>query len=159
MVQDLLRSVVPSSIVDTLQVITTPNDKEYRNKIECTFYENHTLGFTEIGKFYEGVSASICQLASQQTRKIITTIEQIWKNECPDLPHYHKKKHTGVLRFLVVRHLQNADTGIITLVYQDPKTAEEQAQWEDFVQRCHHTLQSQLDTSKWCFLTSESDCL
>lgn len=83
--------------------LSAPNEYEYRNKMEFTFGENISLGLHPKGKFYEVINLDACPISSQNIQKILHATQNIWRQSYPDIPNYHKKRHTGILRLLQIR--------------------------------------------------------
>ncbi|WP_202711084.1 23S rRNA (uracil(1939)-C(5))-methyltransferase RlmD [Sporosalibacterium faouarense] len=84
----------------------SPNEFEYRNKMEFSFGDIEkggplSLGMHQKGKFYEIVTVHGCQIVDKDFRDILVTILEYFREK--DVSFYHKKTHKGVLRHLVVR--------------------------------------------------------
>ena len=78
----------------------------YRNKMEFTFGDEYkegpmALGMHKRGSFYDIVSVPNCQIVDGDYRKILRcTLEAA---EESGFPYYHRTRHTGFFRHLLVR--------------------------------------------------------
>lgn len=77
---------------------------EYRNKMEFTFGDQVkngplTLGMHRRGSFYDVVSAEGCRIVDEDYRLIVQTAQAYFA----EIPYYHRLRHEGYLRHLVVR--------------------------------------------------------
>lgn len=83
----------------------------YRNKMEFTFGDEVkdgplALGMHRRGSFYDIVSVTDCQIVDEDYRKILRCALDYFdtlKEEGIAVPFYHRLRHTGYLRHLVVR--------------------------------------------------------
>ncbi|MBS4960975.1 MAG: 23S rRNA (uracil(1939)-C(5))-methyltransferase RlmD [Clostridiales bacterium] len=87
-------------------IIAAPNWTGYRNKCEFSFGDEQkdgdlALGMRKKGSYYEVVTLKDCNIIDKDYIKIIqVTLDFFRKNK---VPFYHKARHDGVLRHLVVR--------------------------------------------------------
>ena len=84
----------------------SPINEEYRNKMEFTFGDEFkdgplALGMHKRGSFYDIVSVSECRIVDEDYRKILTASLDFFGNE--GLAYYHRLKHEGYLRHLLIR--------------------------------------------------------
>ena len=97
----------------------SPLQWEYRNKMEFSFGDEYkdgplSLGMHKKGSFYDIVNADECQLVDEDYRKIIKcTVEHMAER---NIPHYHKMRHTGCLRHLLVRKAVKTGEILVDLV-------------------------------------------
>ncbi|MCL2350304.1 MAG: 23S rRNA (uracil(1939)-C(5))-methyltransferase RlmD [Defluviitaleaceae bacterium] len=102
----------------------------YRNKMEYSFGDdgesgNLTLGMRKKGSYYEAIDATGCLLAHEDFGKIVAvTLEYFRKN---GEMFYHRKKETGTLRHLVIRHGINSKEILVNLVTTGGKDYSEYA--------------------------------
>lgn len=83
----------------------------YRNKMEFTFGDEVkdgplALGMHRRGSFYDIVSVTDCQIVDEDYRKILRLVRDYFdalKEQGTVIPFYHRLRHTGYLRHLVVR--------------------------------------------------------
>ena len=95
-------------------VQASPRQTEYRNKMEFSFGDEEkdgplTLGMHKRGSFYDIVTAEQCQIVDRDFRKILKCVLEHFEKK--GLPFYHRLRHTGYLRHLLVR--KGAHTGEI----------------------------------------------
>ncbi|MDE5940206.1 MAG: class I SAM-dependent RNA methyltransferase [Lachnospiraceae bacterium] len=91
----------------------------YRNKMEFTFGDEVkdgplSLGMHKRGSFYDIVSVTDCQIVDEDYRKILRCVRDYFsqlREQGVDVSFYHRLRHTGYLRHLVVRRA--AKTGEI----------------------------------------------
>jgi len=94
----------------------------YRNKMELTFGDERkdgplALGLHKINSFYDIVNVSDCQIMDEDYRKIIKAVRDYFDRQ--GLPFFHRLRHTGYLRHLLVR--KGARTGeiLVALITTD----------------------------------------
>lgn len=91
----------------------------YRNKMEFSFGDEYkdgplALGMHKRGSFHDIVSVRECRIVDEDYRKILTcTLETA---EESGLPYYHRMKHTGFFRHLLVRKAVKTKEILIALV-------------------------------------------
>lgn len=83
-----------------------PNYREYRNKMEYSFGDDGingklALGMRKRNSYYEVVTAKECNIVDADYRGILNEVLKFFKNS--DETFYHKTKHTGTLRHLIIR--------------------------------------------------------
>lgn len=86
----------------------------YRNKMEFTFGDEVkdgplSVGLHKRGGFYDIVTVSGCLIMDEDYRKILTAARDYFEES--GLPFFHRLRHTGFLRHLLVR--KGAKTGEI----------------------------------------------
>jgi 23S rRNA (uracil1939-C5)-methyltransferase len=98
-------------------IVPAPQTFHYRNKMEFSFAPGEAgpvLGLHERGAHDRIFPVEVCLLPSPLTVEIVRltqrlALEHRW-------PAYHPVRHTGVVRFLTVRHLPNTDHCAVHLV-------------------------------------------
>ena len=95
----------------------SPCHKMYRNKMEFSFGDEEkdgplALGMHKRGSFYDIVTVDECRIVDEDYRKILCCVLDYFKEE--NVPFYHKLRHTGYLRHLLVR--KGARTGEMLVV-------------------------------------------
>lgn len=103
-VEALLREVCPNLNFEGIK--GSPREKEYRNKMEFSFGDAFkdgplALGMHKRGSFYDIVTVDQCQIVEPDFRKILTTV--LTFAEETGCSYYHKLRHTGFWRHLLVR--------------------------------------------------------
>lgn len=89
-----------------LPIEPAPCQYGYRNKMEYTFGDMvkdgpTTLGMHKKGHFMSIVTVDECQLVHEDFNKVLKgTLEFVQER---GYSHYHKRKHTGLMRHLIVR--------------------------------------------------------
>ncbi len=89
-----------------LPIQAAPSRYAYRNKMEYTFGDEMkngptTLGMHPRGRFMSIITVDQCQLVHEDFNKILrATLDFV---ESKGYSHYHKKRHTGLMRHLIVR--------------------------------------------------------
>ena len=82
-----------------------------RNKMEFSVGDEVkdgplTLGLHKRGSFYDIVSVPDCQIIDEDLRKVLKTTQDFFRNAKlggKSIDFYHKMRHEGVLRHLLVR--------------------------------------------------------
>lgn len=87
-------------------VLPSPVKDAYRNKMEFSFGDEYkdgplALGMHKRGSFHDIVNVNECQIVDEDYRKILEAI-QVFARES-GLPFYHKMRHTGFYRHVLVR--------------------------------------------------------
>lgn len=90
---------------------------EYRNKMEFTFGQNGELGMHELGNFRKIIDIDTCLIANNDMVEAMRIVS-IWARK-HELPGYHKEKHTGLLRHLMVRRSQETKEMMLAIFATD----------------------------------------
>ena len=95
----------------------SPRRLSYRNKMEFSFGDEEkdgplALGMHRRGSFYDIVTTDQCRIVDEDYRKILSATLEYFQEQ--RLPFYHRLRHTGYLRHLLVR--KGARTGEILVV-------------------------------------------
>lgn len=97
----------------------------YRNKMEFTFGDEVkdgplSLGMHKRGSFYDIVSVTDCQIVEEDYRKIlrctVAYFRELQEQGTADISFYHRLRHEGYLRHLVVRRASRTGEILIALV-------------------------------------------
>lgn len=96
----------------------------YRNKMEFTFGDEVkdgplSLGMHKRGSFYDIVSVTDCQIVEEDYRKILRCVRDYFaglQEQGVDVTYYHRLRHTGYLRHLVVRRAAKTGEILVALV-------------------------------------------
>lgn len=80
--------------------------QDYRNKMEFSFGDNGeegllTLGMRKRNSYYEVVDADCCCIVHDDINKVLSCVLEFFRNT--DETFFHKVRHTGSLRHLLVR--------------------------------------------------------
>ena len=97
----------------------SPEEYEYRNKMEYTFGDSErggelTLGMHIKNRSFGIVTVDNCQIVDKDYRIILTTVLNYLKDK--ELPYYKVVTHVGYLRNLSVRKAKNTDQILVNLV-------------------------------------------
>lgn len=107
-VEKLIKDVLDpeNTSCEFLGIKGSPQQKEYRNKMEFSFGDEFkdgplALGMHKRGSFYDIVTVPHCQIVDEDFRTVLmTTLRFFQEKNCT---YYHKLRHTGYLRHLLVR--------------------------------------------------------
>lgn len=97
----------------------SPVKTEYRNKMEFSFGDEYkdgplALGMHKRGSFHDIVNVQDCQIVDEDYRKILACTRD-WA-ESTKLPFYHRMRHTGYFRHLLVRKAVKTGEILLDLV-------------------------------------------
>ena len=97
----------------------SPVTQEYRNKMEFSFGDEFkdgplALGMHKRGSTYDVVNVSQCQIVDADYRKILTATQE-WASATGQT-YYHKMRHEGYFRHLLVRKAVKTGEILIDLV-------------------------------------------
>lgn len=95
----------------------SPTQYGYRNKMEFSFGDAYkdgplSLGMHKRGSFYDIVSVTDCQIVDEDYRKILRMTQEHF-NGCS---FYHRLRHEGFLRHLLVRKARKTGELLVALV-------------------------------------------
>ena len=96
----------------------------YRNKMEFSFGDEVkdgplALGMHKRGSFYDIVSVTDCQIVDEDYRKILKCVLHYFdkmQKQGIDIPFYHRLRHVGYLRHLLVRKAAKTGEILVALV-------------------------------------------
>lgn len=96
----------------------------YRNKMEFSFGDEVkdgplALGMHKRGSFYDIVSVTDCQIVDDDYRSILRCVRDYFadcQNKGMDIHFYHRLRHTGYLRHLLVRKAAKTGEILVALV-------------------------------------------
>ena len=97
----------------------SPAVYEYRNKMEFSFGDEIkcgplSLGMHKRGSFYDVVSVRNCRIVDEDYRAILNGTLEFFKDK--NLSYYHRLRHQGYLRHLLVRKAVKTGEILIALV-------------------------------------------
>ena len=97
----------------------SPAKYGYRNKMEFSFGDEVkdgplSLGMHKRGSFYDIVTVSDCRIVDGDYRAILTATRDYFEQE--KIPFYHRLRHEGYLRHLLVRKAARTGEILIALV-------------------------------------------
>lgn len=102
-----------------LGIKESPRQKGYRNKMEFSFGDEYkdgplALGMHKRGSFYDIVNVPECQIVDADFRMVLSVTLSYFKER--GIPYYHKLRHTGYLRHLLVRKAVKTGEILVDLV-------------------------------------------
>ena len=114
----------------------SPRIEGYRNKMEFTFGDAYkdgpmALGMHKRGSFHDIVSVSQCRIVDEDFRKILEATLAFAGES--GLPYYHRMRHTGYFRHLLVRKAVKTGEILVDLV-TTTQAAPDLASWADRLQ-------------------------
>ncbi len=97
----------------------SPIHEGYRNKMEFSFGDEYkdgplSLGMHKRGSFYDVVTTSGCRIVDEDYRKILACVLDYCTEQ--KLTYFHKQRHTGYLRHLLVRKAKKTGEILIAIV-------------------------------------------
>ena len=100
-------------------IMGRPTEFCYRNKMEFSFGDAEkdgplTLGLHKKGSTYDVLTASDCKLVLEDLTKILTCVLDYCKEQ--EFTYYHKMRHEGYLRHLLLRRGNTTGEILINLV-------------------------------------------
>ncbi|CAL84425.1 23S rRNA (uracil(1939)-C(5))-methyltransferase RlmD [Clostridium botulinum] len=104
---------------DFLGVEKSPEEYEYRNKMEFTFGDMEkggdlTLGMHVKNRNFSIVTVDNCEIVDRDFRNILTTVVNYFNEK--RLPKYRVMSHEGFLRNLVIRKAKNTGEILVNIV-------------------------------------------
>ena len=117
MVRDLLKDYVNDDIWEEIK--GSPKVHGYRNKMEFSFGDEYkdgplALGMHKRGSFHDIVNVTECKIVDEDFRRIIKAVLEFATDT--GLPYYHRMRHTGFFRHLLVRKAVRTGEILIDLV-------------------------------------------
>ena len=97
----------------------SPVSERYRNKMEYTFGDEYkdgplSLGMHKRGGFYDIVKVSECRIVHEDYGRILdATVEYMASR---NIPYYHRMRHEGYLRHLLIRRAAYTEEIMVALV-------------------------------------------
>ena len=102
-----------------LPIKASPREREYRNKMEFSFGDAYkdgplALGMHKRGSFYDIVDVPECQIVDEDFRRVLRVTQSYFGGR--EIPYFHKLRHTGYLRHLLVRKAVKTGEILVDLV-------------------------------------------
>lgn len=127
----LVKDILDKSVLHEYEfegIMQSPYEWGYRNKMEFSFGDEYmngplALGLHKKGSFYDIVSVNQCRIVNDDYNRILEKTLEFFKEK--DIPFYHKMKHTGYLRHLLVRRSISNGGILIALVTTSDFAAED----------------------------------
>ncbi len=119
-------------------IVPSPEEWYYRNKMEYAFavWDDHlVLGLREGGRFDRIIDLETCHLMSADSFEVLTRVRR-WAHE-KGLQGYHRRRHEGDLRYLVLREGKNTGERMaVLLAHHEIDVAPLQHEIRDLVTTC-----------------------
>ncbi len=120
-VKKLLETVLSGQAQDWLWegIKGSPKAYEYRNKMEFSFGDEYkdgplALGMHKRGNFYDVANADDCAIVDADYRLILRTVREYFAER--RVSHFHRLRHEGYLRHLLVRKASGTGEILAALV-------------------------------------------
>ena len=119
---DMVKSIMDKAVRDDYVfegILGSPFEWGYRNKMEFSFGDEFkdgplALGLHKKGSFYDIVTTSECRIVNNDYNAILMAVLDFFKEL--GIPFYHKLKHNGYLRHLVIRRAVRTGEILINIV-------------------------------------------
>lgn len=116
-VKTLLDGVCRDYIFDGIK--SSPLQTGYRNKMEFSFGDEEkdgpmALGMHRRGSFYDIVTVDQCRIVDEDFRRILSCVLEFAKGT--GLPFYHRMRHEGYFRHLLVRKAAKTGEILVDLI-------------------------------------------
>lgn len=97
----------------------SPQEFGYRNKMEFSFGDEYkdgplSLGLHKKGSTYDVMNVTDCKLVHEDFNKIVKVVLEYCKEQ--NFTYYHKMRHDGFLRHLLVRRAETTGEILVNLV-------------------------------------------
>ena len=107
----------------------SPREQAYRNKMEFSFGDSYkdgplSLGMHKRGSFHDIVTVTGCKIVDEDYSKILSAVLSYFQKK--ETPYYHKMRHTGYLRHLLVRKAVKTGEILVDLVTTTQIAGEEE---------------------------------
>ena len=104
--------------VPVAECVPSPEIYRYRNKMEFSFHPGEggvpVLGLRRKDRFDESFDVGDCKIASPLTNRIVAETRSFAR--AAGWTAYHSRFHTGLVRFLTVRHLPTTNQAAVNLI-------------------------------------------
>lgn len=119
LIRTLLDGVLDRSDYTWDGIKGSPVLSAYRNKMEFSFGDAYkdgplALGMHKKGSFHDIITVDSCQITSGDYNQILRSVLDFYTEK--QVPFYHKMRHTGVLRHLVIRQAACSKDILVNLV-------------------------------------------
>lgn len=100
-------------------ILGSPTEWAYRNKMEFSFGDEYkdgplALGMHKKGSFHDIVSINDCRIVNEDYNTILKATLKYFEDK--DIPFYHKMRHVGYLRHLLIRRSIKTGEVLVDLV-------------------------------------------
>jgi 23S rRNA (uracil-5-)-methyltransferase RumA len=118
-------------------ILKSPLQWGYRNKMEFSFGDEFkdgplALGMHKRNSFHDIVTVDDCKIVEEDYHKVLRCVLDYCAEK--NLPFYHKLRHEGYLRHLLVRRTTKTKQMLVAIVTTSDEQCEKQANWEGLVE-------------------------
>lgn len=148
MVHRILDEVVINKDYEFEGILKSPSQWEYRNKMEFSFGDEYkdgplALGLHKRDSFHDIVTARECKIVNKDYNLILECVLEHFSQR--DVKFYHKMKHEGYLRHLLIRRGVKTNQIIVSIVTTSDAQGEKAADIKGLVEKlCKLDLDCQL---------------
>ncbi|MFQ9514678.1 MAG: 23S rRNA (uracil(1939)-C(5))-methyltransferase RlmD [Eubacterium sp.] len=135
MVKDILDHAVDGTY-EFEAILKSPVQWGYRNKMEFSFGDEFkegplALGMHKRNSFHDIVTVDNCKIIDEDYNKVLRCVLDYCAER--NLPFYHKLRHDGYLRHLLVRRTTKTKQMLVAIVTTSDESCEKQADWQGLV--------------------------
>ena len=137
MVKNILDKVIGGEY-DFEGIIGSPVCREYRNKMEFSFGDEYkdgplALGMHRKNSFYDIVTVDSCKLIHNDYRVILRNVLDYFSEK--EITYFHKVRHDGYLRHLLIRRSYNTGEILVVLVTTSDAESEKKAALNELTEK------------------------
>ncbi len=122
MKSSMVKSLLDEVAVDNYDfegILASPRFEQYRNKMEFSFGDASKGGVLELGQhkrnsMFDVITVDGCKIVDEDFSAILTCVCDFYREK--GIPYYHKVKHTGILRHLLVRKAARTGEILVDLI-------------------------------------------
>lgn len=148
MVKNILDGVITNKDYEFEGILKSPVQWEYRNKMEFSFGDEYkdgplALGLHKRDSFHDIVTAKDCKIVNKDYNKILTCVLEHFAER--NVEFYHKMRHEGYLRHLVIRRGVKTNQIIMSIVTTSDANGEAAADYNILIDKlCKLDLECEL---------------
>lgn len=137
----------------------SPKEYEYRNKMEFSFGDEYkdgplSLGMHKRGSFYDVVHVDDCQIVDSDYRLILKLVLEFFREH--QTSFYHRLRHVGFLRHLLVRKASKTGEILIALVTTSQKPLQKAEEEIDATENVEGEIRELVEAFKNILLEAEA---
>lgn len=138
--EGMIKNILDNAIVGDYEfegVLRSPIQWGYRNKMEFSFGDEFkdgplALGMHKKESFHDIVTVDQCKIVDEDYNKVLRCVLDYCASK--ELPFYHKLRHEGYLRHLLVRRTTKTKQLLVGIVTTSDAEFERQADWMSLVE-------------------------
>lgn len=137
----------------------SPKEYEYRNKMEFSFGDEYkdgplSLGMHKRGSFYDVVHVDDCRIVDSDYRLILKLVLEFFREK--ETSFYHRLRHVGFLRHLLVRKASGTGEILIALVTTSQKPLQKETADVETTENVTGEIQAIVEGFKKLLLEAEA---